>query len=72
MTWIEGAHQDNSWCISNILCYIETCVRRHLTIAYAISMDENFYSHLINCILNDDNILFYWCMAGMDKSDEDN
>ena len=35
-------------------------------------MDENFYSHLINCILNDDNILFYWCIPGLDESDEDN
>ena len=51
---------------------IETCVRRHFTIANSVDMDENFYSHLIKCILNDDNVLFYWCMAGLDESDEDN
>ena len=42
------------------------------TIANAINMDENFYNHLINCILNDHNELFYWCMAGLDESNEEN
>lgn len=51
---------------------IETCVRRHLTIANSINMDENFYNHLINCTLNDDNVSFYWCMTGLDESDDDN
>ena len=48
---------------------IETCVRRHLIIANSINMDENFYNHLINCTLNDE---FYWCMTGLDESDDDN
>ena len=41
------------------------------TTSNAINKDEKFYNHLMNCVLNDDNVLFYWCMAGLDKSDED-
>jgi len=32
-------------------------------------MDGTFRSHVTKCILNDDNILFNWCMADQDESD---
>ena len=51
---------------------IETCLRRHLTIANVINMDEKFYDHLIKCTLNNDNVLFYWCMTGLNESDDNN
>ena len=33
-------------------------------------MDGSFRRHLTNCVLNDENVLFYWCMAGQDEGDE--
>ena len=50
---------------------IETCTRRHLTLKKTLQMDDSFRKHLSNCVLNDQNVLFYWCMAGQDESDED-
>ena len=50
---------------------IETCTRRHLTLDKTLQMDDSFRKHLLNCVLNDQNVLFYWCMAGQDESDED-
>lgn len=50
---------------------IETCTRRHLTLDNAIRMDNSFRRHLTNCVLNDENVLFYWCMSGQDEGDED-
>ena len=34
-------------------------------------MDDTFRKHLTNCVLNDSDVLFQWCMAGQDESDED-
>ena len=50
---------------------IETCTRRHLTLSNTKQMDDSFRKHLTNCVLNDSNVLFYWCMAGQDEGDED-
>ena len=51
--WINDVDRGGLTRITNgafqIFYAIETCVRRHLTIANTISMDENFYSPLINC-----------------------
>ena len=49
---------------------IETCTRRHLKLVNAVQMDDSFRRHLTNCVLNDENVLFYWCMAGQDEGDE--
>ena len=46
------------------------CVRRHSTTSNALNIDEKFYNHLMNCILNDGNVQFYWCMAGLDESND--
>ena len=34
-------------------------------------MDDTFRKHLTNCVLNDSDVLFQWCMAGQGESDED-
>jgi len=33
-------------------------------------MNDKFCKHLTGCILNDGNVLFYWCLAGQDENDE--
>ena len=50
---------------------IETCVRWHLKLSNIKQMDDTFQKHLTNCVLNDSDVLFQWCMAGQDGSDED-
>ena len=34
-------------------------------------MDDTFRKYLTNCVLNDSDVLFQWCMAGQDENDED-
>ena len=36
----------------------------------ATKMNDKFCKHLTDCILNDGNVLFYWCLAGQDENDE--
>jgi len=31
-------------------------------------MFKGFQKHLTYCILHDENVLFYWCLPGQDKS----
>ena len=48
---------------------IELCTRRYFHLNNVTSMDNTFRSHMDNCILNDDDVLFSWCMAGQDEND---
>jgi len=48
---------------------IELCTRRYFHTSYVTNMDDTFQSHVTKCILNDDNVLFNWCMAVQDESD---
>jgi len=49
---------------------IETCTRRYLKVSKATKMSEGFQKFLTDCILHDENVLFYWCLAGQDESDQ--
>ena len=49
---------------------IEMCVRRHLTILRADKMDETFKAKLMELVIKDDDVLFYWCLAGQIEGDE--
>jgi len=49
---------------------IESCIRRHLSVNKATEMDNTFRSKLSNAILSDDDVLFYWCLAGQPEGDE--
>ena len=49
---------------------VETCIRRYLKFSKATEMNDEFRKYLTNCILNDGNVLFYWCLAGQDEDDE--
>jgi len=49
---------------------VETCIRRYLKVSKATEMNDKFCKHLTDCILNDGNVLFYWCLAGQDESEE--
>ena len=49
---------------------IEMCVRRHLTILHADKMDETFKTKLMELVIKDDDVLFYWCLAGQIEGDE--
>ena len=42
-----------------------------MTLDKALQMDNSFRKHLSNCVLDDQNVLFYWCMVGQDESDKD-
>lgn len=49
---------------------IELCVRRQLTISRADKMDETFKAKLMEFVMKDDDVLFYWCLAGQIEGDE--
>ena len=49
---------------------IEMCVRRHLTIGGTDKMDETFKTKLIDIVFNNDDVLFYWCLASQMEGDE--
>ena len=49
---------------------VEACVRRYLKVSKATDMNENFRKHLSDCVLNDADVLFYWCLAGQNEDDE--
>lgn len=36
----------------------------------ATEMDCTFRKHLKDCILNDEDVLFHWCIAGQDEHNE--
>ena len=46
-------------------------IKRHLNLSNIKQMDDTFWKHLTNCVLNDSDVLFQWCMAGQDESGED-
>lgn len=49
---------------------VEACVRRYLKVSKVTDMNENFRKHLSDSILNDADVLFYWCQAGHSEDDE--
>jgi len=49
---------------------IESCIRRHLNVKKVSEMDNTFRSKLSDAILTDDDVLFYWCLAGQIEGDE--
>ena len=49
---------------------IETCIRRYLRVSNATEMKDEFRKHVTDCIVNDENVLFYWCLAGQDECDK--
>lgn len=49
---------------------IETCVRRYLNISNVTEMNDGFRKHITDCTMNDDNVLFYWSLAGQDEYDK--
>ena len=46
------------------------CVRRHLTINSMNKMDDTCKAKLADLVLNDDDVLFNWCLAGQMEGDE--
>ena len=50
---------------------IECCVRRYLTVQKASRMDESYKSYLTNMVVNDDDVLFHWCIAGFQKDENE-
>jgi len=49
---------------------IESCIRRHLNISKVTEMDATFHRKLSDAVLSDDDVLFYWCLAGQIEGDE--
>ena len=49
---------------------IETCVRRYLKVSNVAEMNDGFRKHITDCTVNDDNVLFYWSLAGQDEYDK--
>ena len=49
---------------------IETCVRRYLRVSSATEMNDGFRKHVTDCTVNDENVLFYWSLAGQDEYDK--
>ena len=43
---------------------IELSVRRYLTVKNTASMDNTFKEHLTKCIVEDEDVAFYWCLLG--------
>jgi len=54
-----------------IFLAIECCVRRHLNVKNASQMDDSFKRHMTHMLISDDDVLFYWCMAGFESSDNE-
>ena len=49
---------------------IETCIRRYLRVSSATEMNDGFRKHVTDCTINDENVLFYWSLAGQDEYDK--
>ena len=49
---------------------IETSVRRYLKVSNVTEMNDGFRKHITDCTVNDDNVLFYWSLAGQDECDK--
>lgn len=45
-------------------CAIELGIRRHLNVANVNDMDDTFRSRLINVLVDDSDVQFYWCLVG--------
>ena len=43
---------------------VEAYVRRCLKVSKVTQMNEEFWKHLTDCVLNDTDVLFYWYLAG--------
>ena len=43
---------------------IECCLRHYLNANKLPQMDERYKSYLMKMVTNDDDVLFYWCIAG--------
>ena len=39
-------------------------MRRYLTVKNASNMDSSFHEHLKKCIIEDEDVAFYWCLIG--------
>ena len=52
-----------------IFLAIECCVRHYLTIKEASKMADSYKSYLTNMLVNDDDVLFHWCIAGFEKDE---
>ena len=49
---------------------IETNVRSYLKVSNVTEMNDGFRKHITDCTVNDDNVLFYWSLAGQDECDK--
>ena len=49
---------------------IELCMRRYFTSQNTADMDSTFRDHVTKCTVEDDDVLFQWCMAGQSEDDE--
>ena len=43
---------------------IESSVRRYLTVKNATNMDSTFLEYLTKCVVDDEDVSFYWCLIG--------
>ena len=43
---------------------IELSVRRYFTVKNTASMNNTFKEHLTKCIVEDEDVAFYWCLLG--------
>ena len=49
---------------------IECCLGWYMNIKKIPQMDETYKSYLVKVIMNDNNVLFHWGMAGFDTDEE--
>ena len=49
---------------------IECCLRRYMNIKKIPQMDETYKSYIVKMVMNDDDVLFYWSIAGFDTDEE--
>ena len=66
--WVKAIDRGGLVHISNeafhLFLSIELSVRRYLTVKNTASMDNTFKEHLTKCIVEDEDVAFYWCLLG--------
>ena len=66
--WIQAVDRGGLVHISDeafrLFYSIELSVRRYLTVKNATNMDNTFKEHLTKCIIEDQDVAFYWCLLG--------
>jgi len=66
--WIKAVDRGGLVHISNeafrLFLSIELSVRRYLTVKNSTGMDNTFKEHLTKCIIDDEDVAFYWCLLG--------